>query len=156
MELKYKPQAHRPVVELREDQIPKIVEGFEFTFVLNRAAGWASVSRYHLKKWLHMGANDLDEGKHDTIYAQLFTQVGISLSNKAKEFLSKLQKCPRNAGALQWLLEKCFKNDYGTDSDEMKEMIDLYEKLLESYKRLADNRVQGALDHGREMDSKGN
>jgi hypothetical protein len=149
--MKFESKAHRPVIEMREDQVDVIVEGFATTFALRRAAGWAMVSPYHLKKWLEQGENDTEKGI-ESLYAQLFSKVGKALSDRAREFLEKLQGCPKNGTCLQWLLEKCFKNDYGSDTEEMKELIDLYSKLLESYKRLADNR-QGALTHGREMDT---
>lgn len=149
--MKYEFKRHRPEIPMREDQIDLIVEGFGKTFTPRRAAGWAMISYYHLTKWLKRGQDDHDEGK-DTLYAQLFLKVARRLSEKANDILSRLETAPNNSGALTWILEKCLKQDYGSESEEYKELVDLYGKLFDSYKRLADNSsiAQGVQSHGSE------
>lgn len=141
--------------ELPEDKIPMIIEGFSNTFVLRRAAGWASESPYHLKQWMDKGAYDA-ANEVDSLYAQLFFQVAYILSKKAAEYIKKLESCPKNSNGIIWLLEKCLRDDYGQESIEYKELLDHVNKLSEIVQRYIQNPLQhGARNHGREMDSKG-
>lgn len=150
-----KPQVGRPEKLLQADKIDLIVEGFGKTFAIRRAAGHAHESPYHIRKWLLQGEQDV-LNELDTINAQLFLKVAHRLSEKAAEYIAKLETCPNNAGSLTWLMEKCLRDDYGQDSEEYKELVDLYKKLLESYRRLQEsNPLHGVRNDGREMDSKG-
>lgn len=158
MEVSYTPQVGRPPQLLEEEYIPKIVEGFEKCFSVRRAAGWAGLSPWYLKKWLSEGEEDLMHGVQ-SLNATLFLEVSYKLSQKASRYIATLERCPKNPGSIIWLLERCLRDDYGQDSEEYKELVDLYTKLLESYKRLADNsqsQLQGVINHGREVDSESN
>lgn len=139
--------------ELPEDKIPMIIEGFSKTFVLRRAAGWASESPYHLRQWMEKGAEDAAH-QIDSIHAQLFFQVAYVLSKKAAEYIKILEGCPKNSNGIIWLLEKCLREDYGQDSIELKEVLDHVNKLSEIVQRYIQNPLQhGARNHG-QLDQK--
>lgn len=155
--MEYSPKLGAPVKPLLPKHIDKIVEGFGKTFALRRAAGWAEISPYHLRKWLLQGERDLLDGVKSN-YAHLFIKVAKQLSEKASTYIERLEHCPNNAGSLTWLMEKCLRDDYGNDSIEYKELVDLYKKLLESYKRLQDgNPIKNeGIQDGIEVDTESN
>lgn len=152
-----KPKLGRAEVFLREDQIDLIAEGFAKTFTIRRAAGYAKVSAYHVKKWIENGEQDLINDV-DSINAQLFIKVAYRLSEKSADYIARLENCPNNAGSLTWILEKCLREDYGSESAEYKELLDLYKNLLQSYKTLSEKNyskeINNEKENEKEMDSK--
>lgn len=107
---------------LDETTYHKIVAGFNDTLVLRRAALYARETPYHLKYWLEVGENDANNLK-DTIYAQLFYDVGQKLSFKAAKYIKELEMCPKNWQSLTWIMERCLSQDYGSHSEEIQELI---------------------------------
>lgn len=138
--------------KLTEDKIPLIIEGFSQTLVMRRAAGYAKVSPYHIKKWLQDGENDA-ANDISSLNAQLFFQVAQALSVKSAQYISRLEGCPPNSSSLTWILEKCLREDYGAESFELKEMSEVINGLLITVKRIHDKQLQGVQSNGRKMDT---
>ncbi len=66
-------------------------------------------------------------------------------------------KARRTNWQASWqLLCSIAREDFGVEAVEYKELLELFNKLSESFKRFSENPLQGAMSHGREMDSKGN
>jgi len=134
-----------PVIHVDPERIPRIAEAFALVFSMRRAAGLVRCSPYHLKVWMKRGEHDVRMNINSD-YSHLFLSVAEQLSYKAQQYLTKLEKCPDNAHCLTWLLERCMRADYGQDSDESKELAELYTQLLQSVKKIL-NQTPGAQNH---------
>jgi hypothetical protein len=148
------PKPGRPYVHIQEYQIDVIVEAFGKVFTLARAAGLAHVSPYQLKRWMTTGQKDFDSGKF-TLEAQLFDKVAWRLSDKAAHYIDMLGRCPDNSGCLTWLLEKGFKADYGNDSEESKELKEMFESLAAKVQRITEIQPGRGIN-GEELDPESN
>lgn len=125
--------------EITEELIERIVLGFTKTMVLTMASGHSGVSRYLITKWLKQGDEDITNFQC-TLYATLFERVQLAFAQKAELYIAKLETCPANYGSLTWLLQVCIRNEYAQESEEHKELRELYGKLLADYQNLLANK----------------
>ncbi len=72
----------------------------------------------------------MEEGNH-TIYAQLTDDYYHALSDIVAESITDIRQCPKNYQALTWLLERCFRKDFGNDSELIGEILSNFEKIAE-------------------------
>jgi hypothetical protein len=133
--------------KLKAEEIPKIVEGFAKCLVHSVACSYAEMPRKTVKRWLEQGAEDV-ENNVESLNAQLFSKVGKTLAEEANACLTKIKTCPANYSGLTWILERCMRKHYGAETEEYKELVVLYEKLFESYKKIAEPQNQGNLSDG--------
>lgn len=116
---------------LTEEILLKLQEGFQKSIVLKHAALYAGETPYHVDDWLKTGEDDANH-QISSIYSQLFLSVGQNLAKKVADYISKLEACPKNFQSITWLLANCFRKEFGTNADEIQELIrniDLLNKL---------------------------
>jgi hypothetical protein len=134
---------------LTHEIIYRILEAIPEVLVKTQVAYRAKIPHQRLHEWLKWGAEDLEAGTR-SIYAQLAEQYNFVRSGALMEYLTRLGLCPKNYGALTWILEKCFKDEFEAKSE--------FQKQLEDY---VFNRLPPLIDQGgqdgakEEMDSRG-
>ncbi len=125
----YKPQpAHRPHT-LTEELLEKIIEATPQVLVVNQIAGLCMIPRSTLKDWMATGIEDAKSGK-DTIFAQLSARFHEAKAKEVRILIAYLRTCPKNYQSVTWILEKCFREDFGADSEELKELRELFKQIL--------------------------
>lgn len=122
------------------DAVPKVL-------IKTQIAGLVGISHQKLCYWLDRGEKDLKENNL-SIYAHLFADFVRARAIEVQNLIERIRKAPDNYKALCWILEKCFREDFGEDSEELKELRALFVRILPLIGK-------GEKGHGREMDSKG-
>lgn len=138
--------------QLTDEVIVKILHHAYADLLLNNAARIARVHEQTLKGWMDRGKEDFLQ-KRVTFLAKFFTQVREKQATKISELLHKIESCTKNWQALAWKLEKCFREDFGLEAPEFKELLDLYLKLKDDYGKLKlQIKLQGIVNHAEELD----
>lgn len=107
----------------------RVIEATSQVIVLPQIAALSGVPLTTLRGWLHRGAKD-KIGGIESIFAQLSSEFYKARGEVVRDLLNQLRSCPKNYGALTWILEKCFKEDFGAESEEMKELRELFKSIL--------------------------
>ena len=141
--MELKPQVGRPP-QLTEESHDRIISIVPQAFKVNTTALASAVAPASLRRWLKQGEEDHLEG-NDTISARLWINFGLAQSTKVLSWLRLIEERVPSWQALWELTRAVAKEDYGVDSVEYKELLDLYTKLSESFKRFSENQVQGVL-----------
>jgi hypothetical protein len=66
----------------------------------------------------------MDAGIHNSIFADFYQQYHERKAEVLAAKLEKLDKCPKNYGALTWILERCFRDDFENKSESQKKLED--------------------------------
>lgn len=145
------------LVEVPEAVKLRIIKAISDDLIISNAARHGRVTPETLKTWLSLGSDDVNAGL-DTQLAAFYLDVREAQGKKISSLLDIVGNAKRNWQAAAWMLEKGAREDFGGDSYEYKELLELYSKLRDDLKRLTDNPIpvqpaQGVLTHGREMDS---
>ena len=113
----------------------KIIEGVEKVLVLGQVAAWAQITRQTLYNWLNQGKEDIGKGLWSE-HAQFFYKV----KGKQCEEVAKLQLHIRNAipnwQSQAWLLERCFREDFGADAGIINDLLEKCTKLESEFKKM--------------------
>jgi|ERR1041385_123735 hypothetical protein len=107
-----------------------LVNAIGDVLVLGQAAALCGMHRVKLYQWMEKGEKDISENNQSSIFAQLFIRMYSTKALKAKELIQRLKECPKNYQALTWLLEKCFKDDFGADNEEIKQLREMFKQIL--------------------------
>lgn len=125
----------------------KILEGIKACLVMTQACSYAGISRWSVYNWLEKGMNDI---KNDICseYAQFFYSVKRTQADEIKELIETIRLRKKNWQALAWLLERCFREDFGQDAGIIQDLLAKCEKLEQDFKRVYENPLQGAMSNG--------
>jgi len=120
-----RPTELTPIVKQR------ILEAVPQVIIPAQVAALARVPKQTLSDWLIRGDKDIKAGT-DSIYAQFSDDFKHAQAKIVQETLAFLRCCPKNYQALTWILERCFRKDFGSDSEEIKELIRNIELIMKS------------------------
>jgi hypothetical protein len=140
--------------QITDEVYAKILHHAYSDLILNNAARCARVHEDTLKRWMFIGKEDLQFNRV-TFLASFYVQVREKQATKISELLQKIENCSKNWQALAWKLEKCFREDFGADAPEFKELLDQYIKLRDDFIKLKNQLAltQGALKNAEKLDS---
>ena len=120
--LKYDQEKH---LKLFLDAIAKVL-------VMGQVANLAGVPRTTLKSWLDIGDRERLAGSSSEI-AQFSSQYRKAQADQVVLLISDVRSRKKNWQAAQWLLERCFREDFGQDAlfiQELNERLSLIENKL--------------------------
>lgn len=119
----------RPL-ELDEYRKQKILAAIPEVIVQAQVAKRARIPKQTLNTWLVRGQKEKLLGL-DTEYTRFSDEYDYAQSQVVCETLADLRKKPKSYGALVWILERCFKSDFGDDSDQIQYLMDIvYNQIL--------------------------
>jgi hypothetical protein len=122
--------------------------------VIGQVARLSRTPRETLRRWLKKGEEEANLG-NSTIYSQLWVEFEERRGDEIDKMLQDVKARKTNWQASWELLRSVAREDFGMDSYEFKELLDMYLKLREDFKRLKDKPLQGT-EHVKELDSVGN
>lgn len=126
----------------------KIIEGIKGCLILRQACGYAEISYQTLYNWLNIGRDDINKGLL-TEYASFFYAVKKTQAEEVKELITEVKAKVKNWQAIAWLLERCFREDFGQDAGIIQDLLDKCEKLEQAFKRFNDSApLQGVVNNG--------
>ena len=86
--------------------------------------------------WMEQGGNDVQD-ELDTPHSQFYQSARRNQAINVSSLLEHIGNCPKNWQALAWKLEKCLKEEFGSEAQEYKELVQLFmelKKQFETYK----------------------
>jgi hypothetical protein len=116
--------------KLTQEKIEKLISAVPEVIVQNQVAYRAGVTKQALSDWLKQGTRDLNEGNINTIFAQLSDRYHKARTEIVRDSLEKIQSGTDNYKALCWILEKCFREDFGAESEDIRELKELFKTIL--------------------------
>lgn len=142
-----KPQVGHPLVPLNEEQKANLLHWVHEDLLISNCARHIGITTGRLVRLLERGCEDLDAGR-DSEYAQLYQSVRKKQAEKISKLLYQIELCHKNWQALAWKLEKCFREEFGAEAPEFKELLEQYIKLREDFQHLKDSHggSRGKLD----------
>lgn len=118
-----KPNPPGNPITLTTEIMERVLANVSKVVIQNQVAHLSKVPKSTLSDWLIRGTKDAEMGV-DTIFAQLSDRFREEQAKVAAESITMLRKCPKNYGALTFILEKCFKDDFETKSESHKQLED--------------------------------
>lgn len=118
------PNKPGPQTALDDAMIVKIIDAIPKVIIRKHVAQLNNLNESTLRTWLKRGNNEIREGIEDTIYVKLVQAYNKRRSEVLEEKLTSLATCPKNYGAITWILEKCFKDDFEVKSEAHKQLED--------------------------------
>ena len=139
-----KDKGGRPTV-LHEEIIEQLVLAVPYYLIPTQCAYSIGISQQNLSNWLKQGSMDVKEGI-SSLPGRLFVAFKKAQAKEVAQIIGMLRMCPKNYQALTWLLERCFREDFGGDSEELKELRELFKQILPM--------IGKGVSYGKEVDSK--
>jgi hypothetical protein len=120
----------------------KLIEGIRLVLVLKQACGHARITYQSLWNWLNIGKADIEAGKY-TDYAQFFYDVKGAQCEEVAELQANIRKAIPNWQSQAWLLERCFRDDFGQGVEVIQEIRDKFELLEKHFEREQNAKPEG-------------
>lgn len=130
--------------DITEEIIERIIENVPKVVIQNQVAHLSKVPKSTMDDWLKRGIRDSENGIN-SLFAQFSERFKEAQAKVASECITFLRHCPKNYGALTFILERCFKDDFETKSDAQKQLEDYVDNVI---KPLIN---KGEIIHGKEI-----
>jgi hypothetical protein len=137
--LQTNPPWHHTILD--QDVIDRILDAIPKVLVPRQIAHYCGLDPNRLYDWIKFGKRDMEMGKHNSIYADFLQQYNEKMAETLHKKLKRLDVCPRNYGAITWVLERAFKDDFETKSEAQKQLEDYVFNVIEPMLR------QGGVPH---------
>lgn len=115
--------------DLTPELLNQIINAVPRVIIQSQVAKLVKTTKQNISLWLKRGEIDQKENKR-TIYREFYDEFYAAQARVVEEKLASLGKCPRNYQALTWILEKCFREDFGSESEEIRQLKALFVKIL--------------------------
>jgi len=112
------------ITDLTPMLVDTIVSNVPNVYFIRPVSVLSGVSETNLSRWLIRGEKELNDNQ-DTIYSELWVRFNAAKYGDSRDMLIRLKECPRNYGALTFILERCFKEDFAQKSDTQMRLEDI-------------------------------
>lgn len=127
--------AGRPCT-LTEEMIPQLCKAIDEVLSLNQAANLCEIPRTTIIDWIKRGNNHALTGQTDSLYYKLSTSVKKAQGEAARARMACLMNGDKNWQASAWILERVFREDFGSNSREVDELTELVKQLKQDMAKL--------------------
>lgn len=131
--------------KLNEDVIEKLCWAIKSVLVISRAFDLIGMDRSNMVIW-----GKKAETHPDSIYAKVIRAVKKAQAEKIQMLVSNIENRVPGWQANAWLLERCFREDFGSDAGAIQELL----KQAAEFNQLMENFKQGKLLYGKAHSSK--
>lgn len=139
MSLMAKDVGGRPT-KLNEAMIESLVAAVKRVLVTRHVAGLCGISHETIYAWFRQAKEDNTNGLTDTLHVRFSDAYKEALSEKVSEYILTIADRKTNWQANAWLLERCFREDFGQDAGIIADLAEKQNKL----EALLTNKVEGA------------
>ena len=115
---------------LNQQLIDRLLDAIPRVVVDRQVALYCGINPSRLYDWIRFGQRDMDAGINNSIYADFFQQYFEKKSQVLEAKLNKLSTCPKNYGAITYILDRCFKDDFEVMSEDHKKLLDYVENII--------------------------
>lgn len=112
----------------------KIIEAVSKVIIPSKVAALVKIPQQTLSDWLKRGENDANNSQQ-SIFAHLAIDFKYEQALLVSHLIQRLQDCPANYRSLVWLLERCFREDFGSDSSQIQELVNNI-NLINKYRNM--------------------
>lgn len=106
-----------------------IIAAIPYVIIPTQVAAHVKISHQKLMYWLKRGGEEMAEDQN-SVYSRLFADFKYTQSLTVASLIDKIKTDPEGYKAYSWILEKCFRSDFGADSEELKELRRVFEQIL--------------------------
>jgi hypothetical protein len=124
--------------------IVEIVAAIHRVLIMRHVAWSCGVHYTRLYAWLRQGEDD-DKEEKDTIHRDLLYALRLAQTEKIAGLLDIIADRKANWQSNAWILERCFREDFGSDGAEMKELSETLKKLCEDVQRIKSSPTVGTI-----------
>lgn len=119
-----------------------IISGIEQVTVLRQACGFARITYQSLWNYLNIGKQDIIDGNY-TDYAKFFYDVKTAQFKKVKYLMKCIEDRVTNWQASAWILERCFREDFGNDGGVIHDLLEKCDKLAQAFQKMNNSAPEG-------------
>jgi hypothetical protein len=109
---------------LNQQLIDRILDALPKVLVQEQVAHLCGIAPQRLSDWIKFGKRDMEANLKDSIFADFYQQYHEKKAEVLHKKLVHLASCPKNYGAITWILEKCYKEDFKTKSESQEQLED--------------------------------
>lgn len=124
--------------KLDEEMIIRVTDAVRRVLVTRHVAGLCKISHDTIYEWFKRAKRDRSEGLIDTIHIKFSDAYKAALSEKVNEYIECISTCQKNWQANAWLLERCFREDFGADAGVIQDLIASQAKIEEMLVKYTD------------------
>jgi hypothetical protein len=139
-------------VTLTQEVHDRLIGAVSYGLRPETIANLARVHPNNLRRWLKKGSYDAENGISSE-YAQLWWDFNQTKADKISQWLRDIEQRLPNWQAAWELVKSVAREDFGMEAVEYKELLEIINNLSEAFKRFKENPLQGAMNHGGQMDS---
>lgn len=111
----------------------KLIDAISRVLVYTQATALANIKKSTFKTWMAKGTKDEEEDL-DTEYSRLSMAIKHARALKVEELLRDIAEGKNRWQSSAWMLERCFREDFGSDAgviEDIKKKIEVLEKIIE-------------------------
>ena len=115
--------------ELHKGAYEALIEAVPQVMIQKFVAGLCGISESQLSSWLSRGRSDLEEDI-DSIYAQFLKDYTKARCKVIREKIELIAYNSDLRAGNQWILERCFREHFGKDCEEIRELRALFTQMV--------------------------
>ena len=117
--------------ELNSDLYQRLLDAVPKVIIQRHVAASCGVHEDVFARWLKRGTEEHREGIN-SIYAQFRMDYHDARTKVVREKLEIITNNPELRAGNSWILEKCFREDFGKESEEMRELRLLFSQFMQT------------------------
>ena len=114
---------------LEQGKYEEVIAAVPQLIIQRHVAAMAGVLEGVLSEWLRRGLED-QKNDIDSIYAQFSKDYHKARCKVIRDKLELIASNPDLRAGNSWILERCFREDFGKDSEEIRELRAMLTQLL--------------------------
>lgn len=132
--------------DLTETLAQEIFDAVPRVLVLGQVAGLVKVPRGTLSSWIKRGEDDRQKNE-SSIFAYFSTGLRLAQALEVEKLMRHLKNAKgKNKSDSKWLLEKCFREDFGIESLQLQELVEIINILRQDIDNLKTNQGRGIVN----------
>jgi hypothetical protein len=108
--------------------IAQAVEAVPRVFVMKHVAQLCDIPYKTFYHWMTRGRKEVEGDLERTIYGKLYLAYHKKRSEALADKIKELSACPKNYGAIVWILEHCYKKEFMTLPEDVQKIIEWVNK----------------------------
>jgi hypothetical protein len=116
---------------LEQGKYEEVIAAVPQVIIQRHVARMAGLHESTLSCWLDQGKED-QKNNIDSIYAQFVKDYHIARCKVIRDKLTLIASDPDLRAGNAWILERCFREDFGKDSEEIRELRAMLMQILQA------------------------
>lgn len=114
---------------LEKGKYEELIAAIPQVMIQKHVAALCGVHETHLSRWLSRGETESEQGI-DSVYAQFRQDYVKERTKVMRERINSVLNAETGWQAHAWILERCFREDFGKESEEMRELRAMFTQIV--------------------------